>query len=65
MQVIEADVKKGKKKRKLVVALIDDEDFNQINESILCGEFDRGLFFLARKEKENEVMEILQGIANE
>ena len=59
MKVIEIDVKQGKRKRKLIVALVDDDDVKQLDKSMLQGEFDRGLFFVASSEREEEVMEIL------
>lgn len=67
MQVIDASVKMGKKKRKVVVALVTDEDMEQIKGKgqMMQGDFDRGLFFLGHLDDEDEILSLLKGMNDE
>lgn len=56
------DVKMGKRKRKLLLVSIGDMDLENMEESILQGEFDRGMIFVVNEKRREEALEILKGM---
>lgn len=64
MEVIEIEIKQRRKKRKLVVSLLNDDDIEQLKKKgqMMQGEFDKGLFFLGHEDDKQEILGLLKGI---
>jgi hypothetical protein len=61
MRITEIQAKKGKRKRDLIVVAMNKEDFDNMKDQVLMGEFYRGQVFIVREEREEEFIEILKG----
>jgi len=59
MQIIEVQAKVGKKKREVIVVSIDEEDFKNLDEQALYGEFHRGQVYVCHKKNEEKFLELL------
>lgn len=60
MRITEIQAKIGKRKRDLIVVAVSQEDFNNMGEQVLMGEFHRGQVFFVKEEREAEFIEILR-----
>lgn len=60
MRITEIQAKIGKRKRDLIVVAMNKEDFDNMEDNVLSGEFHRGQVFIVREEREEEFIEILK-----
>ena len=60
MRITEIQARIGKRKRDLIVVAMTKEDFDNMEEQVLMGDFHRGQVFIVREEREEEFIEILK-----
>ena len=63
MKITEIQAKRGKRKRDLIVVAMSQKDFDNMQDTVLMGEFHRGQVFFVREEREEEFIEILKNEA--
>ena len=52
--------KSGKKKRDLIIVAVTQKDFDNMEDSVLMGDFHRGQVFIVREGRVDEFIKILE-----
>ena len=62
MKVLEVQVKKGKRRRDLIILSVDESDFSALSDGVLQGDFHRGVVFLCHEAREKDLLDYLKSI---